>query len=205
MASAPLRQPSWDRSSAAGLLTSFGRKATLLWIGVLYFVGAVGSGLATNVSLFIAARINRRSGHRHLYRSSSAVHLGNCAAEVPWTTCRHVPVQHCFWHPDRFRIQTRCSLASARMPGAGCLVSPRSPHFSTRCSASGLPESPRWLLGRKGDRAGGLEVLQTHRTRCPESRDRSRRRTRLPLRTREKRHHRISGHVVCANRSCLLS
>jgi sugar porter (SP) family MFS transporter len=24
----------------------------------------------------------------------------------------------------------------------------------------GLPESPRWLLGRKGDRAGGLKVLQ---------------------------------------------
>src|SRR6202158_5965874 len=35
----------------------FGRKATLLWIGILYFVGAVGSALATNVSLFIAARI----------------------------------------------------------------------------------------------------------------------------------------------------
>src|ERR1700723_1903429 len=31
----------------------FGRKATLLWIGVLYFVGAVGSGLAPNVSVFI--------------------------------------------------------------------------------------------------------------------------------------------------------
>src|SRR6202050_748463 len=35
----------------------FGRKATLLWIGVLYFVGAVGSGLATNVSMFIIARV----------------------------------------------------------------------------------------------------------------------------------------------------
>ena len=35
----------------------FGRKATLLWIGVLYFVGAVGSGLATNVESFIAARV----------------------------------------------------------------------------------------------------------------------------------------------------
>jgi len=35
----------------------FGRKATLLWIGVLYFVGAVGSGLAPNVSTFIAARV----------------------------------------------------------------------------------------------------------------------------------------------------
>src|SRR3981189_3557616 len=28
----------------------FGRKATLLWIGVLYFVGAVGSALAPNVA-----------------------------------------------------------------------------------------------------------------------------------------------------------
>src|SRR6202034_1037032 len=35
----------------------FGRKATLLWIGVLYFVGAVGSALATHVSLFIIARV----------------------------------------------------------------------------------------------------------------------------------------------------
>src|SRR3981189_2135791 len=35
----------------------YGRKATLLWIGVLYFVGAVGAGLATNVFLFIPARI----------------------------------------------------------------------------------------------------------------------------------------------------
>src|ERR1700685_3354548 len=34
-----------------------GRKATLLWIGVLYFVGAVGSALATNVAMFIAARV----------------------------------------------------------------------------------------------------------------------------------------------------
>ena len=35
----------------------FGRKATLLWIGVLYFVGAVGSALAPNVEVFIAARV----------------------------------------------------------------------------------------------------------------------------------------------------
>src|SRR5260370_5972729 len=31
----------------------FGRKATLLWIGVLYFVGAVGSGFGENGFLFI--------------------------------------------------------------------------------------------------------------------------------------------------------
>ena len=39
------------------LADRFGRKATLLWIGVLYFVGAVGSGLAPNVATFIAARV----------------------------------------------------------------------------------------------------------------------------------------------------
>src|SRR5208282_1704941 len=33
----------------------FGRKATLLWIGILYLVGAVGSGLAPNVTTFIIA------------------------------------------------------------------------------------------------------------------------------------------------------
>src|SRR5260370_22016317 len=34
----------------------FGRKATLLWIGVLYLVGAIGSAAANNLSLFIVAR-----------------------------------------------------------------------------------------------------------------------------------------------------
>src|ERR1700740_2935411 len=35
----------------------WGRRATLLWIGVLYFISAVGTALAPNVGLFIAARI----------------------------------------------------------------------------------------------------------------------------------------------------
>ena len=35
----------------------FGRKATLLWIGILYLIGAVGSALAPNVTVFIAARV----------------------------------------------------------------------------------------------------------------------------------------------------
>ena len=35
----------------------FGRKPTLLWIGVLYLVSAVWSGLATDVYSFILARL----------------------------------------------------------------------------------------------------------------------------------------------------
>src|SRR5260370_27953898 len=35
----------------------FGRKATLLWIGGLYFIGSVDSAFAPSVATFIAARI----------------------------------------------------------------------------------------------------------------------------------------------------
>src|SRR5437868_6500742 len=34
----------------------FGRRATLLWIGVLYLISAIGTGLAPNVNIFIIAR-----------------------------------------------------------------------------------------------------------------------------------------------------
>src|SRR5210317_1696408 len=34
----------------------FGRKKTLLWIGILYFVSAIWSGLATDVISFMIAR-----------------------------------------------------------------------------------------------------------------------------------------------------
>ena len=57
----------WAMSSALwgtvlGALTGniptdrFGRKGTLLWIGILYFVSAVWSGLATGVYSFMIAR-----------------------------------------------------------------------------------------------------------------------------------------------------
>src|SRR5260370_22825056 len=57
----------------------FGRKATLLWIGVLYFVGAVGSGVATNVSLFITARVIGGLGIRSSTRRGAPFIPGICA------------------------------------------------------------------------------------------------------------------------------
>src|ERR1700712_5565638 len=35
----------------------FGRRATLLWIGVPYLISAIGTALATDVNLFIIARM----------------------------------------------------------------------------------------------------------------------------------------------------
>ncbi|MDC0320993.1 MFS transporter, partial [Akkermansiaceae bacterium] len=39
-----------------GPTDKFGRKRVLLWIGILYFISAIGSALAPNVSLFAISR-----------------------------------------------------------------------------------------------------------------------------------------------------
>ena len=46
----------------------FGRKATLLWIGILYLVGAVGSALAPNVAVFILKNLDSGAEHRVVTR-----------------------------------------------------------------------------------------------------------------------------------------
>src|SRR6267154_1434364 len=51
-----------------------GHKATLLWIGVLYFNGAVGSALAPNVATHRHA-LRGPVGHRYLDRGCPHVHL----------------------------------------------------------------------------------------------------------------------------------
>ena len=53
-----------------------------------------------------------------------------------------------------------CSRGSAQMPGAGCWGWRRFRRCSTPLFCFGIPESPRWLLGRKGDRQKGVEVLR---------------------------------------------
>ncbi len=58
----------------------FGRKPTLLWIGVLYFVGAVGVRVRYKRFFIHSGPIHWRAGHRHLHRSRSVIHLGNRAS-----------------------------------------------------------------------------------------------------------------------------
>ena len=83
----------------------FGRKATLLWIGILYFVGAVGSGLAPNVAVFIIARVIGGLGIG-ISTVVAPMYISEIAPpEASRPACRHVPVQHCFWHPDRLCIE----------------------------------------------------------------------------------------------------
>jgi sugar porter (SP) family MFS transporter len=137
----------------------FGRKATLLWIGVLYFVGAVGSGLAPNVAVFIIARVIGGLG------------IGISTVVAPMYISEIAPPKHRGLLAGMFQFNIVFGIliayvSNALLAGIGdnawrwMLGVAAFPSLIYAALCFGLPESPRWLLGRKGDRAGALNVLQ---------------------------------------------
>ena len=137
----------------------FGRKATLLWIGILYFVGAVGSGLATNVSMFIAARVIGGLG------------IGISTVVAPMYISEIAPPKHRGRLAGMFQFNIvfgilMAFVSNALLAGIGqnawrwMLGVAAFPSLLYAVFCFGLPESPRWLLSRKGDREAGLQVLQ---------------------------------------------
>ncbi len=136
----------------------FGRKKTLLWIGVLYFVSAVWSGLANDVYAFMVARIIGGLG------------VGISTVAAPLYISEIAP-------PDRrgrlagmfqFNIVfgiLMAFLSNALLGGIGenawrwMLGVEAFPALIYTVLCFGIPESPRWLIGRKGNREEGIRVL----------------------------------------------
>jgi len=137
----------------------FGRKATLLWIGVLYFVGAVGSGLAPNVATFIAARVIGGLG------------IGISTVVAPMYISEIAPPKYRGRLAGMFQFNIVFGIliafvSNALLAGIGenawrwMLGVAAFPSLLYAVFCFGLPESPRWLLSRKGDRGAALQVLQ---------------------------------------------
>src|SRR6202142_1066816 len=137
----------------------FGRKATLLWIGILYLIGAVGSGLATNVSLFIAARVIGGLG------------IGISTVVAPMYISEIAPPKYRGRLAGMFQFNIVFGIliafvSNALLAGIGAnawrwmLGVAAFPSLLYTGFCFGLPESPRWLLARKGDRRRGVEVLR---------------------------------------------
>ena len=137
----------------------FGRKATLLCIGLLYLVGAVGSALATNVSFFIAAR------------ALGGLGIGISTVVAPLYLSEIAPPRHRGRLAGMFQFNIVFGilvafLSNALLAGVGenawrwMLGVAALPSLIYFLCCLGLPESPRWLLGRKNDRAAGLAVLR---------------------------------------------
>jgi sugar porter (SP) family MFS transporter len=139
----------------------FGRKPTLIGIGILYFVSAVWSALAGDPLSFIVARFigglgvgmstiaaplyiteiappERRGRLAGLYQFN--IVFGILVALLSnYLLARFAP-ENVAW---RWMLGVEALPAAIYM--AACFV---------------LPESPRWLLARKGDRAKGIAVLR---------------------------------------------
>ena len=137
----------------------FGRKATLLWIGVFYLVGAVGSGVATNVGTFIAARVIGGLG------------IGISTVVAPMYIAEISPpkVRGRLAGMFQFNIVFGILIAfvsNALLAGVGAnawrwmLGVAAFPSLIYVLGCFVLPESPRWLLSRRGDREAAQAVLQ---------------------------------------------
>ena len=137
----------------------FGRKGTLLWIGVLYIVGAVGSGLAHNVGTFIVARFIGGLG------------IGISTVVAPMYIAEIAPPKSRGRLAGMFQFNIVFGIliafvSNALLAGIGktswrwMLGIAAFPSLLYALFSLTLPESPRWLLSRKGDREAGMQVLQ---------------------------------------------
>ena len=136
----------------------FGRRATLLWIGVLYVISALGCAYAWNVTSFIVARI------------IGGIGIGISTVAAPLYISEIAPPAYRGRLAGMFQFNivfgiVIAFLSNALLSGIGehawrwMLGIAAIPSVIYTVLCFGIPESPRWLLTRKGDRVHGLKVL----------------------------------------------
>lgn len=137
----------------------FGRKATLFCIGLLYIVSALGCAFADCVSVFIVARLIGGLGigistvAAPLYISEIAppAYRGRLAGMFQFNIVFGIVVAYA----SNYLLQKTGDNAWRWMLGVAAF-----PSIVYTLMCFGIPESPRWLISRKGDRPAGLRVLK---------------------------------------------
>ena len=136
----------------------FGRKKTLFWIGLLYLVSAVGSALANEVYTFIAARF---IGGLGIGISTVAAPLYISEISPPDKRGRLAGM---FQFNIVFGILV-AFLSNALLAGLGdnawrwMLGVAAFPSLIYMILCLAIPESPRWLIRRRGDMTRAREIL----------------------------------------------
>ena len=138
----------------------FGRKRTLLCIGALYIISALGCAFADNVGLFVAARFLGGLG------------IGISTVASPLYISEIAPPKYRGRLAGMFQFNIVLGIVIAYLSNAGIdkfggesawrwmLGVAAIPSLIYAMMCFGLPESPRWLISRKNDRAAGLAVLK---------------------------------------------
>ena len=137
----------------------FGRKPTLLAIGILYLASALGCGLAWDVYSFIGARfigglgigISTVAAPLYISEIAPPAYRGRLAGMFQFNIVFGIVVAFVsnYFLEGVGEHSWRWMLGVAAFP---------SLLYTVMCLA--LPESPRWLLSRKRDREAGLRLLR---------------------------------------------
>ncbi len=135
-----------------------GRRLTLILLGVLFLASALGCGFAPSPAVFILARfigglgigVSTVAAPLYISEISPALHRGFLTALFQFNIVFGIIIAQIsnLALNNHGENSWRWMLGVAAVPSVIYLV-----------MCFGLPESPRWLLTRKGDRAGGLRVL----------------------------------------------
>ena len=137
----------------------FGRKKTLLWIGILYFISAVGSAFAPEVYSFM------------IFRFIGGLGVGISTVAAPMFISEIAPPEYRGRLTGMFQFNIVFGilvafLSNSLLGGIGeqawrwMLGVEALPALIFTLFCIGLPESPRWLITRKNDREGGFLVFR---------------------------------------------
>jgi SP family arabinose:H+ symporter-like MFS transporter len=137
----------------------YGRRATMILIGILYLIGAAWSALAANVDSFIAARaigglgigISTVAAPLYISEISPPRHRGLLAGMFQFNIVLGILVAYLSntLLTGAGSNAWRWMLGVAAFPSLGYLL------FCLR-----LPESPRWLISRRDDMQAAIRVLR---------------------------------------------
>jgi MFS transporter, SP family, arabinose:H+ symporter len=137
----------------------FGRKKTLLWIGILFFVSALGAALAKDVNTFM------------LFRFIGGLSIGASSVVAPVYISEIAPPQYRGRMVMSFQFNIVFGILIAYVSnylfdGFGgdddwrwMLGVVAFPSLLFSLMVLFTPESPRWLITRKGDEATARQVL----------------------------------------------
>jgi sugar porter (SP) family MFS transporter len=137
----------------------FGRKKTLLCIGVLYVISALGCAFANGATMFIVARV------------IGGIGIGVSTVAAPLYISEIAPPAYRGRLAGMFQFNIVFGIliafaSNALLAGIGenawrwMLGVAAIPSLLYTAFCFGIPESPRWLIGRKGGRAAGERVLK---------------------------------------------
>jgi sugar porter (SP) family MFS transporter len=137
-----------------------GRKRTLFFIGALYIFSALGCACAGNVGMFVVARfigglgigISTVASPLYISEISPPNYRGRLAGMFQFNIVFGILIA---FASNAILARIGGDNAWRWMLGVAAV-----PSLIYALMCLGLPESPRWLIGRKGDRNAGLAVLK---------------------------------------------